>query len=74
MVQLNRLLLVVDAGVEVADGAVEEQFEFEVRDGGEPLFEGALFAEAAKVGPIVEDEDSAVGEARAEIVEAIERG
>src|SRR5258708_12540072 len=67
----GRLFLVVDASVEVADGSIEEKFKFEVGHGGQPLFEGALFAVAADVGPVVKDEYGAVGEAGPEIVPAI---
>src|SRR5258708_13057130 len=70
----GRLFLVVDASVEVADGSVEEKFKFEVGHGGQPLFEGTLFAVAADVGPVVKDEYCAVGEAGPDIVQAIGRG
>src|SRR5258708_11458372 len=70
----GRRFFVVDASVEVADGSVEEKFKFEVGHGRQPLFEGALFAVAADVGPVVKDEYGAVGEAGPEIVQAIESG
>src|SRR5258708_27040512 len=69
----GRLFLVVDASVEVADGSIEEKFKFEVGHGGQPLFEGALFAVAADVGPVVKDEYGAVGEAGPEEAQAIAR-
>jgi hypothetical protein len=69
-----RLFLVVDAGVEVADDAAEEKLKFEVWHGGQPLFECALFAITAQARQVVKDEDGAVGQPRAKIVQAIERG
>src|SRR5258708_36461559 len=68
------LFLVVDARVEVADGAIEEKFKFEERHRGQPLFERALFAVAADVRPIVKDKDRAISQAGLQIVQAIERG
>lgn len=65
---------VVDAEVEVADGVEEEEFELEMRDGGEPLLKGALFAEAEEMGPVVEDEDCTIRETMREITQAIEGG
>ena len=58
----------------MTDRAIEKKLKFQVRHRGQPFLEGALFPVAAHMGPIVEDQDRAVGEARTEIAQTIEGG
>jgi hypothetical protein len=64
----------VNAKVEVADGVVEEKFKVEMRDSGPPFVESALFAFAEQMGPVVKDENSAIGKPVGEVTKAIKRG
>jgi hypothetical protein len=61
---LDPLFFVVDAHIEAADGALEENRIRGAQQGGQPLLELAPLVLAAHVRPVVEDLDRAVGEAR----------
>src|SRR5215470_8757325 len=56
----------------MADGPIKEKFGFDLRHRWQPLFEGPLLAKAARMWPVVEDQDGAGSQARTQIPQAIE--